>query len=138
MVAAMPAKPGAGQVGHLVGVRVADRYGARFFAGAKDLIADASIALTYCRRMNLAPRLRSHEDARRGLTDGDIIADCFDRCAGLDDRIDTDDNTVPDCFERIRTVSTWGVCVLAPLLLTAGKIAFFAVAQTGGFILLGP
>ena len=128
MVVARPAKPGAGQVGHLVGVRVVDRYGARFFAGGKDLIADASITLPNCRRMNLAPRLRSHADGRRGVTDddtdGDTIADCFDQCAGLDDRIETDQNSVPDCFERIPAVSTWGVMALALLLLTAGKIAF--------------
>ena len=72
--------------------------------------------------------MRSHEDGRRCVThdnsDGDLIADCFDQCAGLDDRIDTDHNGVPDCFERIPTVSTWGVIVLALLLLTAGKIAF--------------
>ncbi len=78
--------------------------------------------------MILAPRLRSHEDRRRGVTDddsdGDMIAGCFDQCAGPDDRIDTDHNGVPDCFERIPAVSTWGVIVLALLLLTAGKIAF--------------
>ena len=55
---------------------------------------------------------------------GDTIADCFDQCPGLDDTIDTDHNGVPDCFERIPAVSTWGVIVLALLLLTAGKIAF--------------
>ena len=57
-------------------------------------------------------------------TDGDTIVDCLDQCPGLDDRIDSDHNGVPDCFERIPAVSTWGVIVLALLLLTAGKIAF--------------
>ena len=86
MVVASPAKPGAGQVGHLVGVRVVDRYGARFFASGQGLIADASKTLTKCRRMNPAPRLRSPEDGRRGVTDddtdGDTILDCLDQCAG--------------------------------------------------------
>ena len=84
--------------------------------------------------MALAPSLfleailGSHEDGRRGVadddTDGDTIVDCLDQCPGLDDRIDSDHNGVPDCFERIPAVSTWGVIVLALLLLTAGKIAF--------------
>ena len=31
--------------------------------------------------------------------DGDTVPDCFDVCAGLDDRIDFDENSVPDCLE---------------------------------------
>ena len=59
-----------------------------------------------------------------GVVDDDTIVDCLDRCAGLDDAIDTDCNGVPDCFESMPAVFTWGVLALALLLLTAGKIAF--------------
>jgi len=57
-------------------------------------------------------------------TDGDTVLDCNDLCPGLTDTIDSDANGVPDCFENIPAVSTWGAVVLALLLLTIGKIAF--------------
>ena len=59
-----------------------------------------------------------------GDADGDTVLDCVDLCEGLDDTIDADDNGVPDCAERIPTVSFWGLVVLALLFLTAGKVLF--------------
>ena len=38
--------------------------------------------------------------------------------------IDADGNSIPDCLERIPTVSTWGLVILTLLLLTAWKVYF--------------
>ncbi len=58
-------------------------------------------------------------------SDGDGIADCQDVCPGVSDLIDLDQNGVPDCVERVPTVSAWGLLVLALLLLTSGKVYQF-------------
>ncbi len=55
-------------------------------------------------------------------SDGDGIADCQDQCPGVSDLIDLDNNGTSDCAEHIPTVSTWGLVVLALMLLTAGKL----------------
>ena len=51
--------------------------------------------------------------------DGDSTPDCHDLCPGVDDAI-----FGPQCANAIPTVSTWGLIVLALLLLTAGKVFF--------------
>jgi len=56
--------------------------------------------------------------------DGDGVCDASDLCPTADDRIDNDQNGVPDCTEPIPTVSQWGVIVLALMLLSAQKISF--------------
>lgn len=68
------------------------------------------------------------EDQCPGLpdedSDADTIADCIDRCPGLDDRIDHNGDDIPDCleFSPVPAVSTWGLTILALLLLAAAKI----------------
>ena len=59
-------------------------------------------------------------------TDLDTVADCVDRCPGDDDRIDEDNNDVPDClqFQAIPTASAWGQVILAFSLAVAAKIYF--------------
>ena len=56
--------------------------------------------------------------------DLDTIADCVDQCPGVDDRPDQDGDGIPDCvdFLPIPTTTTWGLVVLALLLLCAVKI----------------
>ena len=51
-------------------------------------------------------------------SDADTVPDCLDQCPNADDRIDADDNGVPDCVERpiVPTTSTWGLGVLAAAL----------------------
>lgn len=66
-----------------------------------------------------------------GDADGDTVLDCVDQCAGLDDRWDADGNGVPDCAEHIPATSTWGLIVLALLLLVAGKVLFTRRSGTG-------
>ncbi|MHC5109454.1 MAG: PA14 domain-containing protein [Planctomycetota bacterium] len=60
-------------------------------------------------------------------TDLDGNADCIDICPGEDDFLDEDGNGVPDCAEQpidtVPTVSTWGLLILAMLLLIAAKVA---------------
>jgi hypothetical protein len=57
-------------------------------------------------------------------SDQDTVADCLDQCDGFDDTIDVNDNDIPDCteFTPIPTASTWGLGILALLLLIAGKL----------------
>ncbi|UCE59358.1 MAG: hypothetical protein JSU63_18190 [Phycisphaerales bacterium] len=50
--------------------------------------------------------------------DGDGFVNCFDTCAGVDDA------EFGPCDDAIPTVSTWGLVVLALLLLTFGKVFF--------------
>ncbi len=60
-------------------------------------------------------------------TDGDGVADCNDVCPGGDDTVDNNGNGTPDDCDAgntIPTVSTWGMIVMAMLLLTAGKLYF--------------
>lgn len=52
-------------------------------------------------------------------SDGDGIADCYDECPGIDDRI-----FAPECVDQIPTVSTWGLAILALLLLVSAKVYF--------------
>jgi hypothetical protein len=49
-----------------------------------------------------------------------------DQCPGEDDLADVNANGIPDCLEAefIPTVSTWGLLVLALLLLTGAKLYF--------------
>lgn len=56
-------------------------------------------------------------------SDGDTIPDCSDQCPGQDDRVDNNDNGVPDCLEQapIPALSEWGLVILALLLLTTGR-----------------
>ena len=58
-------------------------------------------------------------------SDGDGIPDCDDQCPGADDAI-----FAPDCVDAIPTVSSWGLVILALLLLTGGKL--LAVARQQG------
>ncbi len=51
--------------------------------------------------------------------DGDGVPDCIDLCPGADDAL-----FGPDCVSAIPTVSTWGLVVLALIVLTGAKIAF--------------
>ena len=45
-------------------------------------------------------------------------------CPGEDDTVDDDANGIPDCLEKIPTVSAWGLVIITLLLLAAGKIDF--------------
>ncbi len=49
--------------------------------------------------------------------DGDGVPDCIDQCQGADDAIFGD-----DCANSIPTVSTWGILIMALLLLVGSKI----------------
>lgn len=51
--------------------------------------------------------------------DGDGVPDCADQCRGVDDDI-----FAPGCANAIPTASTWGLVVLALMLLVAGKVYF--------------
>ena len=51
------------------------------------------------------------------MEDDDGVANCHDRCAGIDDAI-----FAPECITAIPTVSEWGLVVLALLLLVGGKV----------------
>ena len=51
--------------------------------------------------------------------DADGVRDCVDQCPGVDDAV-----FAPECVGAIPTVSTWGVVVLALLLLALAKISF--------------
>ncbi len=59
-------------------------------------------------------------------TDLDTIPDCNDRCPGEDDLLDENANGQPDCLEDIQipTLSTWGVVIMAVLLLAVGRRVF--------------
>jgi hypothetical protein len=59
-------------------------------------------------------------------TDADTVADCDDQCPGPDDTIDANQDTIPDClqFQAIPTTSTWGLAIMALLLLVVGKLRF--------------
>lgn len=59
-------------------------------------------------------------------TDFDTIFDCLDQCAGADDRIDENLNSLPDCLEpgEIPTATSWGLVIFGILLLILAKIAF--------------
>ena len=61
-----------------------------------------------------------------GDSDGDTVDDQCDVCPGEDDLADMDRNGIQDCLDPdfIPTVSTWGLVVLALLLLTVAKIYF--------------
>ncbi|MEK6676337.1 MAG: hypothetical protein AABZ47_11870 [Planctomycetota bacterium] len=59
-----------------------------------------------------------------GDADGDgIDGVCGDVCLGFDDRIDDDNDGMPDCLQTIPTVSTWGLVILALSLLTLAKVS---------------
>ncbi|MEK6676336.1 MAG: IPTL-CTERM sorting domain-containing protein [Planctomycetota bacterium] len=63
------------------------------------------------------------EPACEGDADGDgIDGICGDVCLGFDDRIDDDNDGIPDCLQTIPTVSTWGMIVLALLVLVGAKV----------------
>ncbi|MGB0714519.1 MAG: hypothetical protein ACPGXK_01490 [Phycisphaerae bacterium] len=60
-------------------------------------------------------------------SDADGVLDCNDQCPGEDDLADENGNSIPDCLESpetVPTVSTWGLMILAMLLLAAAKIRF--------------
>ena len=57
-------------------------------------------------------------------SDGDTILDCLDQCPGGDDTVDFNADGIPDCLQAIPTVSTWGVVILALLLMVGGKLYF--------------
>lgn len=52
-------------------------------------------------------------------SDNDTVPDCVDACPGVDDAV-----FAPECQEAIPTLSSWGVLVLALLLLVMAKIRF--------------
>ncbi len=55
-------------------------------------------------------------------SDGDTVPDCLDQCPGEDDLPDSDDDGIPDCIQApVPTVSTWGLLILALLLLITAK-----------------
>ena len=56
--------------------------------------------------------------------DGDGVAQCFDRCPGIDDNLDEDGNGIPDCLDVIPTISEWGIIIMTLLLLVLGKLYF--------------
>ena len=53
-----------------------------------------------------------------------VVADPDPLCPGEDDTIDNDANGIPDCLEKIPTVSAWGLVIMTLLLLVAGKVYF--------------
>lgn len=55
-------------------------------------------------------------------TDGDMVPDCNDVCPDADDRVDLDQNLVPDCLQSIPATSSWGLLILALLLLVGAKV----------------
>ncbi len=61
-----------------------------------------------------------------GDSDGDGVLDCVDICPGADDEV------FGDCRSAIPTVSTWGLVILALLLLVGGKLLY--VGQSSGLI----
>lgn len=63
--------------------------------------------------------------------DADTVAYCVDQCPDQDDRIDTDSNGQPDCnqFFPIPAVSTWGLGILALVLLIAAKTPHVGLSE---------
>jgi hypothetical protein len=60
-------------------------------------------------------------------SDEDMVPDCLDQCPGQDDLLDANADGTPDCLEKspiIPTASTWGLVVLALVLLIAAKLVF--------------
>jgi hypothetical protein len=59
-------------------------------------------------------------------SDADTVADCNDVCPQEDDTVDDDQNGTPDCaqFQPIPTASTWGLVIMAFLLLIGAKLRF--------------
>ncbi len=57
--------------------------------------------------------------AETGDTDEDGVADCNDLCSGVDDGV-----FAPQCEHAVPTVSTWGLIIMALLLLAVGKVYF--------------
>ncbi|MCH9002245.1 MAG: hypothetical protein IIC02_06695 [Planctomycetes bacterium] len=65
-------------------------------------------------------------------SDGDSVPDGLDVCPLQDDTIDEDLDGAADCLSTIPATSTWGVIVLALLLMTAAKVDFrFRAKQVG-------
>jgi hypothetical protein len=63
--------------------------------------------------------------ADEGDSDGDGVLDCVDECPGIDDSIfASGEGRAASCVGAIPTVSTWGLVVLALVLLTLGKVFF--------------
>ncbi|MBI4717085.1 MAG: S8 family serine peptidase, partial [Planctomycetes bacterium] len=54
--------------------------------------------------------------------DGDTVADCVDLCPFGDDTIDDNEDGRPDCNDAVPAVGSWGLIVLALLLLTGAKL----------------
>ena len=52
-------------------------------------------------------------------SDGDGVADCIDQCPGVDDSV-----FVPGCIGAIPAASSWGLIMLALVLMVGAKIAF--------------
>jgi hypothetical protein len=57
-------------------------------------------------------------------SDGDTVADCVDVCPGKDDRIDDNENGVPDCLEGpgVPATAGWGLVILTLLVLTGFRL----------------
>ena len=65
-------------------------------------------------------------------SDSDTVPDCFDVCPGADDRLDGNDNGIPDCTEPpIPALGDWGLVILTLLLLATAKIRFGRHARAG-------
>lgn len=56
--------------------------------------------------------------------DADTVPDCLDRCPGLDDRIDNNQDGRPDCVDALPAVSTWGVVILTLMILSFARTVF--------------
>lgn len=54
-----------------------------------------------------------------GDADGDQVLDCIDQCPGINNQIFGN-----DCVSAIPAVSTWGLVILALLMMTGAKAAF--------------
>lgn len=65
-------------------------------------------------------------------SDDDTVPDCNDQCEGRDDRIDEDNNGIPDCVEFTPTPATsaWGLVALGLTFAILAKLAFRARATT--------
>ncbi|MEK6675716.1 MAG: hypothetical protein AABZ47_08685 [Planctomycetota bacterium] len=57
--------------------------------------------------------------------DNDSVGDACDVCPGQEDLLDSDANGTPDCLQFIPTTSTWGMIVLALVLLVGAKVTRF-------------
>ncbi len=66
-------------------------------------------------------------------SDLDSIPNCHDQCPGQDDRIDVNNDGIPDCLaSAIPTASTWGLIIFTLLLFIAAKILQAAPASSPG------